>query len=229
VTGITPDDQTALAAAMLIAMLARDGENVAAMVPVETGLEEPCEPASHGSLIRWAAGHLDDPRHVTPFALEANRSAMHAADATGTLLHGAAFERAREALSDGRTVLVLADAVGVLDPITPSLAMLDLIARWGLSVIIVEPISRWTLGHVRLLAAAVMSRNIDVAGVILSRQNSKHELDEDSVTAIRETLGALLDRPVVMLPHVQSVHDRGELLTAAVECHLHRLVPRRIP
>ncbi len=226
VTGVTPDAQTALTAAMLIALLAHDGANVAAMVPVETGLDDPCEPGSHGSLIRWAAGHLDDPRFVTPFALEADRSAMHAADASGTLLHGAAFDRAREALSDGRTTLVVSDAVGVLDPITPSLTMLDLMERWALAVIIVEPVSRWTVGHVRLLASALLSRNMYIAGVMLSRPSNHHSIDEESVAAMRETLAALLDRPVLMLPHVLSAHDRGELLTAAAECGLQRLVTR---
>ncbi len=227
VTGVTPDAQTALAAAMLIAMLAHDGANVAAMVPVETGLDDPCEPGSHGSLIRWAAGHLDDPRRVTPFALEADRSAMHAADASGTLLHGAAFDRAREELCDGRTVLVVSDAVGVLDPITPSLTMLDLIARWALAVIIVEPVSRWTVGHVRLLGNELLSRKVNIAGVMLYRLSGDHSDDEESVQPMRETISALLDRPVLMLPHVLSAHDRGELLTAAAECGLHRLLPRQ--
>lgn len=224
VTAITPDEATSVAAAMLIAMLAHQGANVAAMVPVETGLDDPCEPGSRGALIRWSAGHLDDPRHVTPFALEADRSAMLAADASGTLLHGAAFERAREALSEGRTVLVVADAVGLLDPITPSLTMLDLLARWSLDVLIVEPVSRWSVGHVRLLAASVMARGLRVRGVILSGQQSQHALDDDDVTALRETIAALLDCPVVLLPHVQAFHDRGELLTAAESCGLQRVI-----
>ena len=225
VTGVTPDAQTALAAAMLIAVLANDGANVAAMVPVETGLDDPCEPGSHGSLIRWAAGHLDDPRLITPFALEADRSAMHAADASGTLLHGAAFDRAREELCDGRSVLVVADAVGVLDPITPSLTMLDLMARWSLAVVIVEPVSRWAVGHVRLIANAILSRELSIAGVMLTL-NEHGSADDEAVAAMRETMEAALDRPVLVLPRVLSAHDRGELLAAAASCGVHRLLLR---
>ena len=131
ITGLTPGEETAVTAAMLIVMLAADGENVAALVPVETGIDDPCEAGSQGSLIRWAAGHLDDPRQVTPFALEANRSAMHAVDASGTLLHGAAFDLAHETLAEGRTMMIVVDAIGPMDPITPSLTMLDLLARWA--------------------------------------------------------------------------------------------------
>jgi dethiobiotin synthetase len=226
VTSLTPGDQTALAAAMLICLLAAEGENVAAMVPVETGIEDPCEPGSRGSLVRWAAGHLDDPRVVTPFALEAARSTIHAADAEGTLLHAAAFERAREALCDGRSRFVVCDAVGVLDLITPKLTTLDLAERWGLSPVVVEPVSRWSVGHVRLLQFALLSRDMCVAGVILTGNELLPDVEHDFTDRIRETLAVALDCPVVVMPRVQSVHDRGDLLTAARECGLHRIVAR---
>jgi len=229
VTSVTPGDQTALAAAMLIVLLAHDGANVAAMVPVETGIDDPCEPGSAGALIRWAAAHLDSPRLVTPFALEANRSPMHAADASGTLLHSAAFDRAREELCDGRSALIIADAVGLLDPITPSLTMLDLILRWSLPTIVVEPISRWAGGHVALIASALLSRSLPVAGVILSPKAPADVLDDDAVTAITETIGATLDCPVLLLPHLVSIHDRGELLAAAQSCGLQRIARRSFP
>lgn len=226
VTSITPSDDSVVAAAMLIAMLAQDGANVAAMVPVETGIDEPCEQGSRGALVRWAAGHMDNPRLVTPFALESDRPAMHAADATGTLLHGAAFDRARDALCEGRTTLVVADAIGLLDPITPSLSMLDLLVRWSLRAVIVEPVSRWAVGHVNLMAQTLLSRGVSVAGVILSPKHPDDDTDDESVTAMQETLGATLDCPVILMPLVMSIHDRGELLTAANACALHRLVRR---
>lgn len=226
ISAVTPDDASALAAAMLIVLLAAEGANVAAMVPVETGVEEPCEPGSRGALVRWAAGHLDNPREVTPFALEQPRSAMHATDASGTLLHHAAFDRAREELSDGRTVLVVHDAIGLLDPISPSLSMLDLCVRWQLPVVISEPVSRWAVGHVRLLASVATAHGLAIAGVVLSDAHLLHD-ELEIVEATRETLAAQLECPVVVLPRVMSAHDRGELLTAARECGLHRITARR--
>lgn len=226
VTGVTPDDQTCLAAAMLIALLAQSGENVAAMVPVETSIDDPCEPGSHGALVRWAAAHLDDPRLVTPFAFEEDRPAMHAADVTGTLLHGAAFDRAREQLCEGRTALVVSDAVGMLDPITPSLTMLDLVARWELSAVIVEPVSRWAVGHVQLLASVLHERQVAIAGVILSPKAPDDDTDDSAIQAMQETIGARQGCPVVMLPRVLTVHDRSELLAAADACGLHRVLRR---
>jgi dethiobiotin synthase len=229
VTSATPSDQTTLAAATLIALLAHEGTNVAAMVPVETGIDEPCEPGSAGALIRWAAAHMDNPRLVTPFALEARRSPLHAADVSGTLLHSAAFDRAREELCDGRSMLVISDAVGLLDPITPSLTMLDLIGRWALPTIIVEPISRWSLGHVSLVNSALMSRKIPVAGVILSPSAPGDETEDAAADAVIETLAATLECPVLRLPHVISIHDRGELLEAAQSCGMSRIARRSFP
>ena len=152
---------------------------------------------------------------------------MHAADASGTLLHGAAFDRARDELSDGRSVLVVTDAVGLLDPITPSLTMLDLIARWQLPIVIVSPVGRWTVGHVRLMASIAGTRELSVAGVILTSTAPPDDADEDVITATRDTLSALLDCPVLLMPHVQSIHDRRELLAAAAACDLHRVTHRR--
>ncbi len=229
VTSVTPSDQTTLVGAILIALLANDGANVAAMVPVETGIDEPCESGSAGALIRWAAAHLDSPRLVTPFALEARRSPMHAADASGTLLHSAVFDRAREELCAGRSMFVIADAVGLLDPITPSLTMLDLIARWTLPTIIVEPISRWSMGHVSLISSILLSRNIPVAGVILSPRAPGDETEEEAADAVAETLAVTLGCPVLFLPHVVSIHDRGELLEAAQSCGLEKIARRSFP
>lgn len=223
VTAITPDADTVRAATMLIVLLAADGANVAAMVPVETGVEEACEPGSHGALVRWAAAHLDTPRQVTPFALPAVRSTMHAADAAGVLLHGAAFDQAHDALCDGRTVLVVADTVGLLDPITPSLTTLDLVSRWDLSVVLVSPVNRWTIGHLRLLASAVQARGNGIAGVVLTASTAGNDIDAD---AVRDTAGAVLDCPVVMLPSVQFDHDRAELLAAARDCGMSRITAR---
>ena len=229
VTSLTPGDQTALAAAMLICLLAADGENVAAMVPVETGIDEPCEPGSRGALVRWAAGHLDDPRMVTPFALAAARSAMHAADVEGTLLHAAAFERARTVLSEGRSRFVVCDAIGLLDLITPTLTTLDLAQRWQLSGVAVEPVSRWSVGHVKLLETAMLSREMLVTGVILTGNELLPDVEPDFIDRIRETLAAELDCPVIVMPPVQTVHDRGDLLTAARACGLQRLLARVSP
>jgi hypothetical protein len=87
----------------------------------------------------------------------------------------------------------------------------------------VEPVSRWTIGHVQLLAAALLSRDIVIAGILLSPKAPDDDTEDDAVTAMQETLAATLDCPVLMLPRVMSVHDRGELLTAATAAGMHRL------
>ncbi len=229
VMSVEPNEYTTLAAAMLVAMFANQGANVAAMVPVETGIDEPCAPGSRGALVRWAAGHLDSPRLVTPFALVADQSAMHAADASGTLLHPAAFDRARDELCDGRTTLVVLDAIGPMDPITPSLTMRDLFARWDLKVVIVVPASRWAISTARIVQAILLPQDLRVAAVILAPNDTDTVVADDALTAIEDTIAAVLGCPVVRLPRVLSTHDRAELLAAADACALHRIARHPSP
>jgi dethiobiotin synthetase len=224
ITSLTPDSQTALLAAMLIALMAEDGANVAAMVPVETGIPAPCSPESHG----WAAGHLDDPRLVTPFAFAEDRAPMLAAHAAGQLLHTSAFERAREALCQQRTALVVSDAVGPLDPITPSLTMLDLLARWRLDVVVAARTNRQAIGHVRALLTLLASRELRLAGVVLTPDPDEPHIDEEAAEQMQDTLAGICEKPVLLMPRVATARDRALLISTARAAHLPRLLPRVI-
>jgi dethiobiotin synthetase len=226
VISTAPGEHTAIGAAALIALLVHDGENVAAMAPVETGIDGPCAAGSAGALIRWAAGHMDSPRLVTPFAFEPSLPILHAADAAGTLLHTAAFDRARADLCDGRTRLVVCETNGVLDAITTSLTPLDLIARWELTAVIVEPLSRFSIAHARALAMVLQSRVVPLCGVVLTSQNESDSIADVDRHRIRDSAAAILGCQVLTLPRVQLTHDRDALIAAARAGELSRLTSR---
>jgi dethiobiotin synthetase len=223
VISLAPSERTAQVGALLITMLVQRGGNIGAMVPVETGLDDPCEPGSAGALIRWAAGHMDHPKLVTPFAFEAPRSALHAADVAGTLPHTMAFERARAELSEGRTEFVLVDAIGPLDPITPTLTVLDLIVRWALRAMVVVPISRHTISQVMMLRQVLASRDVPLAAVVLHDGDSVEDFDESAVRAIIDTMSAVLHRPVLVMPPLLNAHDRTELISVAQSSGFERI------
>jgi dethiobiotin synthetase len=223
VVSTAPAEHTAIVSAALIALLVHDGENVAAMVPVETGIDAPCAPGSAGALVRWAAGHMDDPRLVTPFAFESSLPMLHAADAAGTLLHTAAFDRARTELCDGRTRFVLCETNGVLDAITTSLTPLDLVTRWQLPAIIVEPLSRFSIAHARALAAVLQMRAVPLRGIVLTPEHEIDAMTDETRLAIRDSASAILGCPVLILPRVRFTHDRAELVAAARAGELSRV------
>jgi dethiobiotin synthetase len=226
VTGLTPDSHSAWLAAMLVALLADEGANVAAMVPVETGIPAPCSPESHGAWLRWAAGHLDDPRLVTPFAFASDMPPMLAAQADDQLLHTSAFERARERLCDQRTALVVSDAVGPLDPITPSLTMLDLLTRWRLDIVVAARADRHAVGHVRALLALLAARELRLAGVVLTPPPEDAHVEQDAVEQMQATLAGICEKPVLVLLPTQRARDRATMVETARAAGLTRLLPR---
>ncbi|MCU0619072.1 MAG: AAA family ATPase [Gemmatimonadaceae bacterium] len=235
VTALVPDLGTTVAASALIAAAIAAGENVAGMVPVECDVDDPCEAGSAGAQIRWAAGHLDDPRHVTPLAFAAPVGPLLAAQAAGVLPHLAALDRARAAMGEGRTLLVVCDAIGPLEPITPSVTLLDVAARWGLGTVAVVPVAPTAIGEARAIEALARAAGAPLAGVVLvpptHRRGAAHgepcaEWDADAADALRTTIGALLDRPVAVLAPVDDVHDRAVLREAAAAAGLGALVAR---
>ena len=235
VTALVPDLGTAVAAAALVAGAVHAGSNVAAMVPVECGVDEACAPGSAGALLRWAAGHLDDPRHVTPLAFDGETGPLLAAQAAGVLPHLASLDRARAAMGEGRTLLVACDTIGPLEPVTPSLAPLTLAARWGLALVAAVPVRATAIGEARALRALADAHDVPMAGVVLVpptlRRGSAHgeghaAWDADAVATLRTTLEAMLDRPVAALGPVEDVHDRAVLRAAAQAAGVGALLPR---
>jgi dethiobiotin synthetase len=214
ITSVTPGRMTAICGAAVIALAIQDGANVAAMVPVECGVDEPCEQGSTGALIRWAAGHLDDPRLVTPFAFGASLPTQHAAESDNLLPHPAALDRAYAALAEGRSAFVMCDAIGLLDPILPSLSTATLAARWGLSVVLAIEESPASLHHALLLRSACLAVNCIIDGAILV-QSGTSKLEESDGERVRDSIAALLRCPSIRLAPILDAHDRTELLSAA--------------
>lgn len=235
VTALVPDMGTAVAGAAIVAAAITTGANVAAMVPVECGIPDACAPGSAGALLRWAAGHLDDPRLVTPLRFDADAGPLLAAQDAGILPHGATLDRARTALVDGRSLLVVVDAVGPLEPITPSLALLDLAARWQLAVVASVPVGATAIGQARALAALAAARDVAFAGVVLvpaeQRRGAAHgerqaSWDDEQAATLRTTLAAMLDRPVATLAPIDDVHDRAVLRESARAAGVEAFVAR---
>ncbi len=235
VTALVPDLGTTVAAAALVAAAIAAGENVAAMVPVECAVDDPCEPGSAGALLRWAAAHLDDPRHVTPLPFAADAGPLLAAQAAGVLPHLAALDKARAAIMAERTLLVACDAIGPLEPITPSVTLLDVAARWQLGTVAVVPVAATAIGEARAIRALAAAAGAPFAGVVLvpetQRRGTAHgerrpDWDADAAEALRTTIGAMLDAPVAVLAPVEDIHDRAVLRDAAAAAGCGALVAR---
>lgn len=120
-------------------------------------------------------------------AFQASLSPQAAAEA-----EGACIDPAQLVLPDvaaGR-VLVVEGAGGLMVPATDRLMMLDLVALWGLPVVLVARSGLGTLNHTLLSLQALRERGVAVAGVVLNgpqnRANSRTIAQKGKVRILAE-------------------------------------------
>lgn len=129
--------------------------------PMQTGLD--VEPGDSETVLDLSG---IDPAHVHPPAL-ALGAALSPEDAAA--VEDLAFDPARlelPGLADGKP-LVVEGAGGLMVPVGGGLLMIDLIAKFGLPVVLVARSTLGTINHTLLSLQALRHRGIAVAGVVL--------------------------------------------------------------
>jgi dethiobiotin synthetase len=124
--------------------------------PVQAGLDEETDSAAVSRLAPGLVVHAEAYRLVTPCS--PHESAR---------LDGVTIDPDRLVLPQGEGPLVVEGAGGALVPLAPGLLYADMMARWGLPVVVV--VARTTLGtinHSLLTVEALRSRGLEVAGIV---------------------------------------------------------------
>ena len=123
------------------------------------------------------------------------RAAMapHAAAA----LEGLTIARNKLQLPDVEGRLVVEPAGGVLVPLADKLLNIDLLADWGLPVVVVSSYYLGSINHTLLTAEVLQSRNLPVAGIVFNGEPNEHSR---SVILERTGLKCLLDLPALPQP-----------------------------
>ena len=166
--GITGTDtgvgKTVVACALISALRDR-GLSVAAMKPVETGVEG--EPADARRLCEAAGGQdsLDD---VCPERFDEPLAPWVAARRAGRPITISALEAARSRLESGRDALIVEGAGGLLVPITDGVAYDTLFRRWNLDCIIVAANRLGAVNHTLLTLRAARAAGLRVRAVVLN-------------------------------------------------------------
>ena len=128
--------------------------------PAQTGLAE--EPGDTETVARLA-GASPDRLHPPRFALRAALSPAAAAALEGVAIALADFETP----ATGRA-LVVEGAGGVLVPLNDRVQMIDLMAQFGLPVLVAARSTLGTINHTLLTLEALRARGLTVAGVVLN-------------------------------------------------------------
>lgn len=206
--GITGTDtgigKTVVAAALTA--LARDtGLDVAAMKPVETGVERG-DPASDAVLLREAAGGEAPPELVCPIVLPeplAPSVAARRAEREVSLAH---LDDAFRELSRGKELVVVEGAGGILVPLTAETAFDSLFHRWSLDVVIVAGNRLGVLNQTLLTVEAARRAGLRIRGVVLNAlaPQARSIAEETNLFTLEELLPEI---PILAFPWVKAWDD----------------------
>lgn len=191
-TGIGKTVVTAALAARARAL----GVSVAAMKPIESGVEARFSPSGvyHSDVERLhaATGGTDDVALMRPYSLVEPLAPLIAAQRAGVTIDLDVLDAAREQLTEGRDLLLVEGAGGLLVPITRDVTFLDLFARWHCELVLVAGNRIGVLNHVLLTVRAAEAAGVTVRAIVLTAFSSN-----DATIAQATNYDAL----VMLLPH----------------------------
>lgn len=204
------------------------GVRVAAMKPVESGVDTRRATSnglhSDADRLRAACGGVDHPALVCPYALAEPLAPMVAAQRAGLHLDVARLDQARAELEQERDLLLVEGAGGLLVPLLPTLSVADLFHRWSCDVLIVAGNRLGVLNHVMLTVQAAEAAGLTVAGVVLTAFSDRDPSVAEATNF--DVLRQLLPQQVLLrFPWVDRVDDFAALAVAAAAAGLDQLLP----
>lgn len=194
------------------------GLSVAAMKPVESGIDERLindgGPKSDAERLRLATGGVDALTLVRPYVLSEPLTPMVAAKRANIEIDLAVLDAACQTLAESRDLLFIEGAGGLLSPITPTHSFLDLCTRWRCRLIIVAGNRLGVLNHVLLTVRAAEAARVPIHAIILTQYT---QCDVGIAEATNyDTLVSLLPQfPVFRFPWVDRTDDTSALAAAA--------------
>ncbi len=198
------------------------GLRVAAMKPLESGVEARASDAD-ATRLAAACGGNPDLALVRPYLLREPLAPWVAAEREGQHIDVARLAAARDALERDQDLLIVEGAGGLLVPITAELAYDGLFASWHCELVIVAANRLGVLNHTRLTVQAARAAGLAVRAVVLT---SLHDGAEDVAQASHpEALHRLCpDVPLYRFPFVPVTDDLSALAHAAQTAGLDALL-----
>lgn len=230
VTGTDTGIGKTVVACAIAARAVQLGLRVAAMKPVESGIDDrivsASGPSSDAERLQIASGANDPMTLVRPYVLEEPLAPMVAAQRADIAIDLATLDSACATLSVDRQLMLIEGAGGLLVPITPSCSFLDLFARWQCSLIIVAGNRLGVLNHVLLTVRAAEAANIPVRAVVLTQFTDRDAGIAEATNY--DALVTLLPRHAIYrFPWIDRTDDLGALAAAAEGSGLDALLSDR--
>jgi dethiobiotin synthetase len=206
------------------------GVRVAAMKPVESGIEE--RPVSHAGLasdadrLRAACGNVHDMQLVRPYCLVEPLAPMVAAQRAGVTFSLDVLDERRAALEHEHDLLLVEGAGGLMVPLTRDLSYVNLFARWDCTMVLVAGNRLGVLNHVLLTMQAIERAGLPLSAIVLTSL-SDHDPTVAEATNYDVLHQLLPGYPLFRFPWVDRVDDFDALALAAQASGLDALAARR--
>ena len=200
--------KTVGACAALRALRAR-GLEVGAMKPVETGVGP--DGPQDALALQHAAGGRDPLEIVCPLRFALPTAPTVAAADEGRAVELERIDAAFAEICDGRDLVVVEGAGGLLVPVAPGVDMADLARRLSLPLLVVARTQLGTINHTRLTLEVARARGLQVLGVVLNHTTpSLSDADAANLEVLRREV------PLLGEVHCSDVPARGATLDGEV-------------
>jgi dethiobiotin synthetase len=211
---------------VLLGLMRRRGLNVAAMKPVETGVQAH-DPASDAMRLRDAAGAMDGVERVRPILLAEPLAPWVALSRSGGAIDLNLLDTAFAELAAGRDAILVEGAGGLLVPITRDLAYDGLFVQWGLDLVVVAGNRLGALNHTLLTVRAAHDAGLRVRGVILNALSPEPGgiAERTNLEALAELLSPV---PVLPFPWIRRDRPLEYAVDIAQENGFDRLIAARV-
>jgi dethiobiotin synthetase len=232
VTGTDTGIGKTIVTAALAARARELGLRVAAMKPIESGVESRFSSStaynSDADRLQAATGGTDSLEMIRPYNLVEPLAPLIAAQRAGVTIDVGVLEAAKDALSVDRDLLLVEGAGGLLVPITRDVTFLDLFARWRCELVLVAGNRLGVLNHTLLTTRAAESVGLPLRAIILTSysNNERNIAEATNYDALRMLLP---DQAIYRFPWVDRSDDFSALAAAAAGCGLDALLRDETP
>ena len=145
------------------------GLNVGVMKPVETGVEDPKTIGPDATLLRWAAQVEDDNDLLSPYRFKLAASPHQAASEAKVDIDLKTIIDAFNTLRQGKDVMLVEGAGGLMVPIRGGYLMADLAGQLGLPLLVVTRPCLGTINHTLLTTFTARAMDLPISGLIINR------------------------------------------------------------
>jgi dethiobiotin synthase len=215
VTGTDTEIGKTTVAAGVIRALTRQGHEVRAIKPVESGLDR-LQPHERDSTILADASGQSEPADAF-VQLGPPLAPPEAADIEGVALDMDAWIERIRAIAQQADWVIVEGAGGLLSPLTWSTNTLDLARRLNARALVVAPNQLGVLNHTLLTLRALRDESIPLSGIVFNATTDSPEDDPSipkNVDTLREVSG--IDR-VVGCPRVDDWPETVDSLQVVTE------------